>query len=109
MYAAAFGLHMMELIVSPPLRFPDLYAVLNVLVCTPVFVLTWLWSIKSGIEVAWALGGLGSASAKPVVERRSSIGSEASSSEVKVSRQGHGGKRTMSLGSLGDLRRRVHR
>lgn len=56
--------------------------------------------------MGWALGGLGSGSAKPVAERRSSIGSEASSVEVKVSRHGHGGKRTMSLGSLGEFRRR---
>lgn len=58
-YAATFGLHLMELILSPPSRYPDLYPVLNVLICTPVFMLTWLWSIKCGIEVGWALGGLG--------------------------------------------------
>lgn len=56
--------------------------------------------------MAWALGGLGSGTVKPVVERRLSIGSNASSSSVKVNRHGHGGKRTMSLGSLGDFRRR---
>jgi alpha-1,3-glucosyltransferase len=33
--------------------------VLNVLVSAPVFILVWLWSIKSGIEKQWALGGLG--------------------------------------------------
>lgn len=32
---------------------------LNVLISTPVFVVAWLWSIKCGIEVGWALGGLG--------------------------------------------------
>lgn len=101
MYTAAVGLHIMELIIPPPSRYPDLYPVLNVLVCTPVFVLTWLWSIKSGIEVGWALGGLGSGSA---TERRSSIGSEASSNEVKVG-QGHG--RSVSLSLLGQGRRRA--
>ncbi|KAF9233237.1 glycosyltransferase family 57 protein [Melanogaster broomeanus] len=30
----------------------------NVLVSTPVFGLIWLWSIKRGIEVSWAMGGL---------------------------------------------------
>ena len=39
---------------------------LNVLISTPVFVLIWLWSIKCGVEVAWALGGLSSSSSPPV-------------------------------------------
>ena len=43
---------------NPPSRYPDIYPVLNVLVSTPVFVLVWLWSIKSGVEKQWALGGL---------------------------------------------------
>jgi alpha-1,3-glucosyltransferase len=48
-----------ELVISPPSRYPDIYPVLNVLVSTPVFVLTWLWSIRSIIESRWAVGGLG--------------------------------------------------
>ena len=48
------------MMIIPPSRYPDLFAVLNVLISTPVFVLTWLWSIKCGVEVSWALGGLGS-------------------------------------------------
>ncbi|OBZ71341.1 Dolichyl pyrophosphate Man9GlcNAc2 alpha-1,3-glucosyltransferase [Grifola frondosa] len=58
-YSACAALHLLELLVAPPARFPDLFPVLNVLVSTPVFVLTWLWSIKRGVEVGWALGGLG--------------------------------------------------
>ena len=50
------------MMISPPSRYPDLFAVLNVLISTPVFVLTWLWSIKCGVEVGWALSGLGSIS-----------------------------------------------
>ena len=50
----------MEFIILPPARYPDLFPVLNVLVSTPVFGLVWLWSIKSGIEVGWAVVGLGS-------------------------------------------------
>ncbi|KAG6909141.1 hypothetical protein DXG01_001893 [Tephrocybe rancida] len=46
-YCAALLLHLLELVVSPPARYPDLYAVLNVLVSTPVFVLAWLWDIKT--------------------------------------------------------------
>ncbi|RDB17831.1 Dolichyl pyrophosphate Man9GlcNAc2 alpha-1,3-glucosyltransferase [Hypsizygus marmoreus] len=56
-YTAALSLHVLEFIFAPPSRYPDIYPVLNVLISTPVFVLTWLWSIKCGIEVG---GGLGS-------------------------------------------------
>ncbi|KAG6831930.1 hypothetical protein H0H92_006531 [Tricholoma furcatifolium] len=62
-YAAAVGLHLLEMVIAPPSRYPDVYPVLNVLVSTPVFVLAWLWSIKSGFEVGWAIGGLGSTKA----------------------------------------------
>jgi len=61
-YVAIFGLHGLEMMITPPSRYPDLFAVLNVLISTPVFVLTWLWSIKCGVEVGWALSGLGSIS-----------------------------------------------
>ncbi|KAF9220297.1 hypothetical protein BS17DRAFT_787870 [Gyrodon lividus] len=56
-------LHLSELVVAPPARYPDLFPVLNVLVSTPVFGLIWLWSIKRGIEVGWAMGGLPGAGA----------------------------------------------
>ncbi|KAI0802056.1 glucosyltransferase [Irpex lacteus] len=56
-YAASIVLHIAEAFIPPPARLPDLYPVLNVLVSTPVFAFTWLWSIKRGIEVSWALGG----------------------------------------------------
>lgn len=55
-------LHVLELIFAPPARYPDIYPVLNVLISTPVFFLAWLWSIKCGIEVGWAVGGPGPAS-----------------------------------------------
>lgn len=51
-------LHLLEMFVTPPARYPDLFAVLNVLVSTPVFGLIWLWSIKRGIQVGWAITGL---------------------------------------------------
>lgn len=51
-------LHLLEMVVTPPARYPDLFPVLNVLVCTPVFGLIWLWSIKRGIQVSWAIAGL---------------------------------------------------
>ncbi|KAH0832368.1 glycosyltransferase family 57 protein [Lanmaoa asiatica] len=51
-------LHLLEMVVTPPARYPDLFPVLNVLVSTPVFGLIWLWSIKRGIQVSWAIAGL---------------------------------------------------
>lgn len=59
-HVAALGLHFLELIFPPPARYPDLFPVLNVLICTPVFGLVWLWSLKCGVEVGWALGGYSS-------------------------------------------------
>jgi alpha-1,3-glucosyltransferase len=61
-YPACIALHVLELVFTPPAHLPDIFPVLNVLACTPVFVLTWLWSIKRGFEVQWALGGLSSQS-----------------------------------------------
>nr|VWO99863.1 Filamentous fungal-specific transmembrane protein [Ganoderma boninense] len=58
-YMACFVVHVAELLIAPPPRFPDIFPVLNVLVSTPVFALVWLWSVKRGVEVSWALGGLG--------------------------------------------------
>ncbi|PIL22484.1 hypothetical protein GSI_15173 [Ganoderma sinense ZZ0214-1] len=58
-YAACFVVHVAEFLITPPPRFPDIFPVLNVLVSTPVFALIWLWSVKRGVEVSWALGGLG--------------------------------------------------
>lgn len=55
-------MHVAELLVAPPPRFPDIFPVLNVLISTPVFALVWLWSVKRGVEVSWALGGLGTRS-----------------------------------------------
>ncbi|KAG2069054.1 hypothetical protein BDR04DRAFT_1078626 [Suillus decipiens] len=51
-------LHLLELAVTPPARYPDLFPVLNVLLCTPIFGLIWLWSIKRSAEVSWAVSGL---------------------------------------------------
>ncbi|KAG2368691.1 ALG6, ALG8 glycosyltransferase family-domain-containing protein [Suillus spraguei] len=51
-------LHLVELAVTPPARYPDLFPVLNVLICTPIFGLIWLWSIKRSAEVGWAVSGL---------------------------------------------------
>ncbi|KAJ3864801.1 glycosyltransferase family 57 protein [Lentinula novae-zelandiae] len=56
-YAAVISLHLLELIVAPPARYPDLFPVLNVLISTPVFVCLWLWSIKCCVQVSWAITG----------------------------------------------------
>ncbi|PFH54070.1 glycosyltransferase family 57 protein [Amanita thiersii Skay4041] len=74
-FVAAFGLHLLEFVVTPPKRYPDLFPVLNVLVCTPVFLLGWLWAIKCGVEVGWALGGVGPVSAKAASANTEDTGS----------------------------------
>ncbi|KAF5385698.1 hypothetical protein D9757_005525 [Collybiopsis confluens] len=56
-YSAIFVLHVLEPFVKAPARYPDLFPVLNVLVSTPVFMCIWLWSIKSCIQVSWAITG----------------------------------------------------
>lgn len=55
-YATCAALHIAEATIHPPSNLPDIYPVLNVLLSTPVFAFTWLWSIKRGVEVGWALG-----------------------------------------------------
>ncbi|KAI0354906.1 glucosyltransferase [Trametes cingulata] len=75
-YAACLTLHVAELIITPPAHLPDIFPVLNVLVSTPVFALVWLWSIKRGIEVSWALGGL--------APRSSANGTHTSSTKRRV-------------------------
>jgi alpha-1,3-glucosyltransferase len=57
-YLGCALLHLMELIFRPPARYPDLFPVLNVLLATPIFLFTWLWSIRSIIEARWTAGGL---------------------------------------------------
>ncbi|KAF8195559.1 glycosyltransferase family 57 protein [Pholiota molesta] len=106
-YAAAVALHLLELVVSPPARYPDIFPVLNVLISTPVFFLTWLWSIKCGVEVGWALGGLGNHShpaAAPERKAEDDAGGVAMSSLLSGNGAGAGlsyrqsGGRTVSLG-----------
>ncbi|KAH9989678.1 glucosyltransferase [Russula compacta] len=57
-YLGCALLHLLEFAYRPPARYPDLFTVLNVLLSTPVFLFTWLWSIKSIIEARWTAGGL---------------------------------------------------
>jgi len=71
-YLGCALLHLLEFAYRPPARYPDLYPVLNVLVSTPVFLFTWLWSIKSIIEAHWTAGGLGVV--EPKRERKTSLG-----------------------------------
>ncbi|KAE8210846.1 hypothetical protein CF327_g5335 [Tilletia walkeri] len=70
-HVAMVGLHVLEVglpyAISPSTlervmtRYPDLYPVLNVVLCTPVFGLIWLWSLKRQLEIGFAvgLGGFG--------------------------------------------------
>ncbi|KAI0699297.1 ALG6, ALG8 glycosyltransferase family-domain-containing protein [Cerioporus squamosus] len=121
-YTACFVFHIAELLITPPTRLPDIFSVLNVLISTPVFALVWLWSIKRGIEVSWALGGLGSRSkasqkpasgstaAKPLqfsLEGGADGEAHGSTSENMLPRAS--GMRTMSLGFAQGRRRKMPR
>ncbi|KAI0057837.1 hypothetical protein BV25DRAFT_1892293 [Artomyces pyxidatus] len=79
-YSACASLHLLELVYAPPARYPDLFPVLNVLISTPIFVLLWLWSIKSIIQARWAVGGL---TFGEVRERKESLNDRADSEQVE--------------------------
>jgi alpha-1,3-glucosyltransferase len=115
-HIAIILLHLLELTITPPARYPDLFPVLNVLICTPVFGLIWLWSIKRSVEVSWAISGLPGKREKEGPSSAASAISATSSSAAF----GHGpirretGVRAMSLGyasgrgrGQADARRRV--
>ncbi|KAI0768999.1 ALG6, ALG8 glycosyltransferase family-domain-containing protein [Trametes elegans] len=117
-YLACITLHVAEVLFSPPARLPDLFPVLNVLVSTPVFALVWLWSIKRGVEVSWALGGLGSrAHAQPRFPPKSApfpaeLGGGVGDGEARANGLPSiraQGLRTMSLGVASGRRRTVPR
>ncbi|KAH9891589.1 ALG6, ALG8 glycosyltransferase family-domain-containing protein [Cubamyces lactineus] len=121
-YAACVVLHVAELLFRPPARLPDLFPVLNVLVSTPVFALVWLWCIKRGVEVSWALGGLGSRSSTkapqsvpslkkplpfPSDSRLDAVAGDGEALKDPVSGLRGSGMRTMSLGFAQGRRRKV--
>jgi len=101
-YTACAFLHVLELIVPPPRRYPDIFPVLNVLISTPVFVLVWLWSIKCSIEIEWALRGLPGSSqpAKPKPDSGQTLNRERTSrTGDRIDTVGREmGSRAMSLG-----------
>ncbi|KAI0648106.1 glucosyltransferase [Trametes meyenii] len=118
-YSVCVALHVAEFVFAPPARLPDIYPVLNVLVSTPIFALVWLWSIKRGVEVSWALGGLGSRSSNNASTKKPSpfpsddlsgvgLGSADGSARVnEISSLRAAGMRTMSLGVAQGRRRKV--
>ena len=66
-YGIIMILHIGESLVIPPPRYPDLYAVLNVLLCAPVFGVCWLWAMRRQVEVGWAISSLGVSRHRDVV------------------------------------------
>ena len=107
-YLGCALVHLLELVYPPPARYPDLFPVLNVLLSTPVFLFTWLWSIKSIIEARWTAGGLSVGEPK---EKKAGLGtrfpseslgpggvSSAVSPLEGVRNRREGGLRTQSLG-----------
>ncbi|KAG1739596.1 glycosyltransferase family 57 protein [Suillus lakei] len=100
-HTAIILLHLLELIVTPPARYPDLFPVLNVLVSTPVFGLIWLWSIKRSVEVSWAISGLPGKREKKEGPSLAASAISATSSSAAFERspmRGETGVRAMSLG-----------
>lgn len=55
-YPSILLIHLLELTLSPPARYPDLYPVLNVLLSCGVFGCVWLWANKRLVEEGWAMG-----------------------------------------------------
>ncbi|PCH40063.1 glycosyltransferase family 57 protein [Wolfiporia cocos MD-104 SS10] len=106
-HAASLGLHVLELLFSPPARYPDLFPVLNVLLSTPVFALTWLWSIRRGMQVGWALGGPSSRTK----DSKPAAATEKSARHDDKIQGGHAqaGMRMTSLGYAQGRRRHVPR
>ncbi|KAH9841629.1 glycosyltransferase family 57 protein [Rhodofomes roseus] len=118
-HAGCLVLHVLELLFSPPARYPDLFPVLNVLLSTPVFGLAWLWSIRRGVEVSWALGGLGPSSGsgtvpntpthhKATVSRSENgdVGEASGAAPLGIGRET--GARAVSLGYAQGRRRLAH-
>lgn len=66
------GIHLLELIASPPAHLPDLFVVLNLTLSAGIFGLVWLWSLKRQIQEGWALIGLGLGSGGSSTGRKSS-------------------------------------
>ncbi|KAG0696080.1 glycosyltransferase family 57 protein [Suillus ampliporus] len=98
-HSAIILLHLLELTVTPPARYPDLFPVLNVLVSTPVFGLIWLWSIKRSVEVSWAMTGLpGQREKKAGPSSASAIPTSSRAALGHSSMRGETGVRAMSLG-----------
>ncbi|KAG9308454.1 glycosyltransferase family 57 protein [Chiua virens] len=94
-------LHLLELLVPPPARYPDLFPVLNVLVSAPVFGLIWLWSIRRGVQVSWAIAGLSGSRSHPRPDSKIKFAKDGGGSEHEqvAARRARGpGMRATSLG-----------
>ena len=75
-YGAMISLHILEVFIAPPDRYPDLYVVLNVALCTSIFGVCWLWGMKRQLEVGWSISSL-EARPIPVSDQRRVINSRA--------------------------------
>lgn len=54
-YSVLTVLHIAQFMVEPPSRYPDIFVVLNVMICMPVFVLCWVYGMKRQLEVGFAI------------------------------------------------------
>lgn len=56
-YLTMIGIHLMEQLVKPPSRLPDLYVVMNLALSFAVFGASYLWSLMRLYTQAWTLSG----------------------------------------------------
>jgi alpha-1,3-glucosyltransferase len=86
-YASIFVLHFAETIITPPARYPDLFPVLNAMLCAGVFGLSYLWSVKRLIELSWAMGSLRRTNSSPTSRANQVVSNNAQphSSSIRTS------------------------
>lgn len=52
------GVHVLELVATPPAHLPDIFVVLNLTVSVAVFGLSFLWASKRSAQEGWAVVGM---------------------------------------------------
>ncbi|CDZ97510.1 Glucosyltransferase-Alg6p [Phaffia rhodozyma] len=55
-YPSILALHLAEYLLPPPIDKPDLYVVLNAVLCFSLFALGWLAGLKKMVKAGWAVG-----------------------------------------------------
>ncbi|KDQ15002.1 glycosyltransferase family 57 protein [Botryobasidium botryosum FD-172 SS1] len=87
-YSVIAVLHLAEFTISPPARYPDLYPVLNAVLCAGVFGIVWLVGMKKQFEAGWAIAGLGGRNRKGRKEPKANASPGPSLSSVEEEKHG---------------------